>query len=307
VYWRDKDGSIHGDNLVTPVNFAAIAFGICDDPSRIALILDQIEQRAKAENLFHWPLCFDSFKREEVQGGNWPFPRYENGDIFPSWGYLGIRAYVGYDKSIALKYINNILAQYKKDGLSSQRYSRVTQLGQGDDILAGICTTITALYRDIYGIRPKWNRMGLEPNLSSSLNGTEFNYTLRDTVYQLKLSVNDYIMRTNTFSIKSNETFGASRAGNKLTYYHNNRDSALLKVTAASNKRIDMNINSWNEKQISWTVTSPNKYQFTVTGLQPGSAHQLWVNNKAQSVNVKADGSFTVSKVCTSATKFLIK
>lgn len=307
VYWRDNDGSIHGDNLVTPVNFAAIAFGICDDPKRIALILDQIEQRAKAENLFHWPLCFDSFKREEVQGGNWPFPRYENGDIFPTWGYLGIRAYVGYDKSIALKYINNILEQYKKDGLSSQRYSRVTQLGQGDDILAGICTTITALYRDIYGIRPKWNRMGLEPNMSNSLNGTEFNYTLRDTVYQLKLSVNDYVLRTNTFSVKSNETFGASRAGNKLTYYHHNQDKDLLQVNVASNKRIDMDINSWNENQVSWTITSPNKYQFTVTGLQPGSVHQLWMNNKVQPVKVKADGSCSVSKVCTSATKFLIK
>ncbi len=36
VYWRDKDGSVHGDNLVTPVNFAVIAFGLCDDKRRIA-------------------------------------------------------------------------------------------------------------------------------------------------------------------------------------------------------------------------------------------------------------------------------
>lgn len=179
VYWRDKDGSVHGDNLVTPVNFAVIAFGLCDDKRRIAQVLEQIEKRTVAENLFHWPLCFDSFKREEVSAGNWPFPTYENGDIFPTWGYLGVRAYVGYDKHIALKYIRNILAQYKKDGLSSQRYSRKTQEGQGSDILAGICTSVTALYRDIYGIRPKWNRMGLEPNLSEILNGTEFNYTLR--------------------------------------------------------------------------------------------------------------------------------
>jgi len=111
VYWRDKDSSVHGDNLVTPVNFAVIAFGICDDPQRIALILDQVEQRTTAEKLFHWPLCFDSFRREEVQGGNWPFPKYENGDIFPTWGYLGIRAYAQYNKGIALKYVNNILEQ----------------------------------------------------------------------------------------------------------------------------------------------------------------------------------------------------
>src|SRR5690606_8087153 len=87
IYWRDKDGTIRGDNLVTPVNFAAIAFGICDDQDRIDTILSNIEARTSAENLFHWPLVFDSFKREEVHANNWPFPRYENGDIFPTWGY----------------------------------------------------------------------------------------------------------------------------------------------------------------------------------------------------------------------------
>src|SRR5262249_9694001 len=29
VYWREADNSIHGDNLVTPVNFAAVAYGLC--------------------------------------------------------------------------------------------------------------------------------------------------------------------------------------------------------------------------------------------------------------------------------------
>ncbi len=33
AYWRDKDGSIHGTNVVTPVNFAALAYGLCDDPA----------------------------------------------------------------------------------------------------------------------------------------------------------------------------------------------------------------------------------------------------------------------------------
>ncbi|SHM40725.1 hypothetical protein [Mucilaginibacter sp. OK098] len=307
VYWRDKDGSVHGDNLVTPVNFAVIAFGICDDPQRIALILDQVEQRTTAEKLFHWPLCFDSFKREEVQGGNWPFPKYENGDIFPTWGYLGIRAYAKYNKGIALKYVNNILEQYKKDGLSSQRYSRITQLGMGDDILAGICTTITGLYRDIYGIRPIWNRMGLEPNMSKTLNGTQFSYTLRDTAYQLKLSVNNYAMRTNTFSVKSNESFGASRSGNKLTYYHHNRDSALLQVAASSNHPIDLQINSWHTKEISFTIIQPNNYEFTITGLQPDIGYQVQVNNIVQHLKTKANGILTLKKVCKASTKFVIK
>ena len=61
---------------------------------------------------------------------NWPFPKYENGDLFLSWGYLGVRSYLKYDKAIALKFIKNILEQYSKDVVSSQRYRRVTQKGQ---------------------------------------------------------------------------------------------------------------------------------------------------------------------------------
>lgn len=307
VYWRDKDGSVHGDNLVTPVNFAAIAFGLCDDPQRITMVLNQIEQRSKAENLFHWPLCFDSFKREEVSEGNWPFPKYENGDIFPTWGYLGVRAYANYDKAIALKYINSLLDQYKKDGLSSQRYSRTTQLGLGDDILAGISTSITALYRDIYGIRPKWNRMGLEPNMSNTLNGTKFSYSNRNTLYNLELSVNDYLMSTTGFSIKSKESFGANKTGKILTYYPNNEETMTLQIGAATSRSIKMEVNSWKTNSFSWTITSPDKYQFTIRGLQPDKNYQLLINGAIKNVKSKKDGSFSIEHLCKSATQFLVK
>ena len=30
-HWRDKDQTMHGRNMVTPVNFMAIAYGICDN------------------------------------------------------------------------------------------------------------------------------------------------------------------------------------------------------------------------------------------------------------------------------------
>ncbi|HEY9256624.1 hypothetical protein [Chitinophaga sp.] len=306
VYWRDKDGSVHGDNLVTPVNFAAIAFGLCDDPQRISGILDQIERRTTAEHLFHWPLCFDSFQRAEVSGGNWPFPKYENGDIFPTWGYLGIRAYASYDKAIALKYIDNILQQYKKDGLSSQRYSRTTQEGLGDDILAGISTSITALYRDIYGIRPKWNRMGIEPNMTPALNGTAFSYTLRDTVYQLKLGVDNYTMRTNGFSVKSKKAFGANRSENIFTYYPNNQDSTTLRINTGTDRPLSITMGEWNATEISWTVTSHDRYAFTVKGLHPGANYRIGVNGTFRSVKAKEDGSVTVKQICTSATRFVV-
>lgn len=307
VYWRDKDGTVHGDNLVTPVNFAAIAFGLCDDPKRIALILDQIEHRTTAENLFHWPLCFDSFKQAEVQEGNWPFPRYENGDIFPTWGYLGVRAYVGYDKAIALKYIDHLLQQYKKDGLSSQRYSRTTQLGLGDDILAGICTSITALYRDIYGIRPKWNRMGIEPNMTPALNGTTFSYTLRDTVYRLTLRVNDYVMSTQGFSVSSSKAFGASKTGNSLIFYPGNQDSTTLTINAGSGKPIAINGMDWSGSTATWTVASQDNYTFTLKGLSPGTVYRLSINGVSRTVKIQADGSVTIRQLCQPDTKFILR
>lgn len=307
VYWRDDDGTIHGDNLVTPVNFAAIAFGLCDDPERVSQVLGQIEQRTQSEHLFHWPLCFDSFKQAEVEGGNWPFPKYENGDIFPTWGYLGIRAYAGYDKNIALKYINNILTQYKKDGLSSQRYSRVTQQGLGEDILAGISTTVTALYRDIYGIRPKWNRMGLEPNLSKILNGTRFVYTLRDTAYHLELSQGSYTMQTKAFTVKSTEAFGASKTGNKLTYYHLNKENATISITGKSARPVHIEANIWDGKQMAWTVASADSYAINVTGLVANADYLVYVNNVAQHVRASEKGSLTINKTCNSPVKFVVK
>ena len=306
IYWRDKDGSVHGDNLVTPVNFAVIAFGLCDDKKRISQVLEQIEKRTTAENLFHWPLCFDCFKREEVSGGNWPFPTYENGDIFPTWGYLGVRAYVGYDKHIALKYIRNILAQYKKDGLSSQRYSRKTQEGQGSDILAGICTSVTALYRDIYGIRPKWNRMGLEPNMSEMLNGTEFNYTLRNTDYRIKLNVNDYEMQTDKFTVKCRENFGASFEEGGLMIYPQNKEKTILKVCGKSSLPISVTLKRCFENDISWEMDSTDDYRFVIDGLNPALKYKLVIQNKTTNLEVGKDGKASFTYNCKAPMKFRV-
>lgn len=307
VYWRDRDGSVHGDNLVTPVNFAAIAFGICDDPDRIALILDQIEERSVAEKLFHWPLCFDSFKREEVSDANWPFPKYENGDIFPTWGYLGVRAYAKYDKNLALKYVRNILEQYKKDGLSSQRYSRTTQLGLGDDILAGICTSVTALYRDIYGIRPQWNRMGLEPHMIASLNGTKFSYVLRGTIYHVELREDDYQLSSDGFSVRSNSAFGAMKKGDVLCFYPHNREEMTLTLEELKGGGIDLVVDSYTKTGFSFSIASPGEYLVILKGLSASTDYELWVDNHLKHARTSVEGMLSLNSICKSVTRFVLK
>ncbi|MFV0420335.1 MAG: hypothetical protein ACK5KT_16615 [Dysgonomonas sp.] len=307
VYWRDKDGSVHGDNFVTPVNFAVIAFGLCDNKERVAIILNEIEKRTIAEKLFHWPLCFDSYKREEVHINNWPFPKYENGDIFPTWGYLGIRAYVDYNKEIALKYIRNILEQYNKDGLSSQRYSRETQLGQGSDILAGICTSVTALYRDIYGIRPKWNRMGVEPSMLKSLNGTEFTYKLRGTNYHLKLSIDDYVVSTEEFIIRSKNKLGVNKSGAVLTYYPENKDEMTLVIASKSANPVDIEIVSWIPGTYSWKINTGDSSQFAITGLHPDANYRLSINGKKEKIRADKDGCISGEYNSVKTTTFMLK
>ena len=93
VHWREKDGSAYGNNLVTPVNFMAIGYGLCDDPGRKLSILHAIEAGTQKENLFFWPICLFPYEQGTVHQNNLPFPNYENGDLFLSWGELGVRAF----------------------------------------------------------------------------------------------------------------------------------------------------------------------------------------------------------------------
>ena len=203
-----------------------------------------------------------------------------------------------------MKYIRNLLAQYKKDGLSSQRYSRETQLGLGSDILAGICTSITALYRDIYGIRPKWNRMGLEPNMLKTLNGTVFNYTLRNTVYQVILNTNDYELRNDSFSVKSKEAFGASFKNKELAVFPHNKEQVILKLKGDSALPISVELNSYTGRKLSWKVTSADNYHVTVEGLDPAEKYTLSLKGKSINIEVDKDGKASFSYVCIKPTVF---
>ena len=245
VYWRDKDNSIHGDNLTVPVNFMAIAYGLCDDTTRSRALLNQIEAQMQKENLFAWPLCFYSYAPGEGASWQWPFPSYENGDIFLSWGEVGIRAYASYAPGVAVKYVDSVLAKYRKDGLAYQRYLRKTQQGAGDDILAGNCFAIVGLYRDIYGIQPKWNRLYLEPHLTPELNGTRLNYRFRQKLYEVELSADAYRMRAENFSVEAKNSFGMNVMGNGLEYFHADERSCSMKLTRTTKDTVSVVIDDW--------------------------------------------------------------
>jgi hypothetical protein len=294
VYWRDQDGSIHGDNLVTPVNFAAIAYGICDDAARRKAILDRIESEMQKDGLFSWPLNFFPYQRNEGGGGNFPFPRYENGDLFLSWDELGIRAYAADNPAIALKYVRNILARYGEDGLSFQRYLRQSQKGAGGDILAGNCMAIVGLYRDIYGIQPKPNRLFLDPHLTHELNGTKLRYKLRGQLYPVDLSVGDYAMTVGNCTLRDSHPFGINAAGGGLEYFPGANADWAMSISRAAAGPLSVKIESWSDNPDvprEWIETgAPAKGRtfHRITHLRPGAIYELQINGQVDN-SLRAD------------------
>jgi hypothetical protein len=266
VYWRDKDDTVHGDNLVTPVNFMAIAYGICDDNERKKAILSKTEMLMQKEKLFMWPISFLPYKADEGYKVNYPFPRYENGDIFLGWAETGIRAYSDFDPSISLKYIKNVLDKYDKDGLAFQRYDRLKQEGQGNDILAGNCLAVVGLYRDVYGIQPQYNRLFIEPHMTEELNGTNIKYRFRDKDYTIQLYTDHQLLKTDSFTISSAGSFGMNTEDNMVSYFNRNNQLPSLIISCNKNPQLQISIEQWDNNPRApkkWKVRSASGESYT--------------------------------------------
>ena len=308
VYWRDKDGSVHGNNLVIPVNFSAIGYELCDDEVRRAELLDGLEATMNEEDLFSWPLCIYPYEKEEVRvPHNYPFPKYENGDIFLSWVELGTRSYSKHNPDIALKYIGNIIEQYKKDGLAHQRYARVSQSGLGSDILAGNGMAIMGLYRNIFGIQPQYNRLYLEPHLTDVLNNTLVQYNLRGTNYRIDLTADNYQISANNLTISSSRALGIDADATQLKYFEGKSSTPRLSFETAEKNELQVCIIETAKYALPvWTVQSekPISLTQTVYGLEAGVKYHVLQESKVIGEEVaNANGSFSFSMNLTDGIK----
>lgn len=301
VHWRDKDGSIHGTNMVIPVNFMAIAYGICDDPARTKTILDAIEVQMQRESLFFWPICLYSYAAGEGNDWQFPFPNYENGDIFLSWGAVGVKAYAAYNPEIALKYVKNVLAQYARDGLAFQRYGRAKQDGLGDDILSGNSLSVVGLYEAIYGIQPRYNRFYLNPHITPALAGTQVRYQYRRQALTIDLEPGQYTVSDGRCSIRAKTDFGFSGTDRTLSYFYGSASQPALTVSTQPGRPLTLEVQHWGRDSMRWTLGSKagaaNKMTCQVQGLEPGRVYTVSVDQKVVK-RVKCDEKGVVRFVC---------
>jgi hypothetical protein len=281
VYWRDRDGSVHGNNLVTPVNVAAIGYGLCEVAGRREAILGRMEAEMRKERLFFWPVNFFPYQPGEGHPLNFPFPKYENGDIFLSWGELAVRAYAKSQPEIAVKYIKNVLEKYEADGLSFQRYERKSQRGAGEDILAGNCMTVVGLYRDIYGIQPKHNRLYLEPHLTAELDGTQLHYNLRNQSYVIDLSTRGSRMAAEDFAVQDANPFALNVQGDTAEFFPGDRSTPALSVTRSRRAPVEIGIEAWPASPTgprTWSESCAGRsvtVRHLVSDLQPHALYNL--------------------------------
>ncbi len=283
VHWRDKDNSIHGNNLVTPVNFMAIAYGICEYNSRRNAILNKIELQMKTENLFFWPICMYPYQSDEGLDYQFPFPNYENGDLFLSWGGVGVESYASVNPELALNYVENILKQYDKDGLAFQRYSRISQQGAGDDILAGNALALVGLYKSIFGINPLYNRLYLNPNLPEKLSGTELIYNYRNDKLKIGLSTNSYSISNNQFKITSEKDFGFFSTSKELFYFNSNSDDYLIMAKPDAETNLSLDILKCGSNEINWNQVLTENHKsvyYTINNLEKNSNYTITINDK---------------------------
>jgi hypothetical protein len=281
VHWREKDGSVYGNNLVTVVNFLAIAYGVCDNPIRKEVVLSKMEELTRKENLFIWPACYFPYEENVgLKNVNYPWPNYENGDLFLGWAELGIRCYAQTNPEIAVKYIKNVIAKYEQDGLAHQRYQRKSQMGSGEDILANNAMAIVGLYRNIYGIRPQYNRLYLDPHITAELNGTELKYILRDKNYLIGLKTGKTTVKTDNFTVSSSKPFGVNPGQDEIAVFYGNDDTETFKVRSSDLCSIELVVN--NASETRWKQTSGSektRVEYVMNGLKPAKRYTILVNN----------------------------
>jgi hypothetical protein len=235
------------------------------------------------EDLFAWPICMYTYAPGEGNDWQFPFPNYENGDIFLSWGAVGVDAYAAYKPDLALKYIENILARYEKDGLAFQRYGRAKQDGLGDDILSGNSLALVGLYKSIYGINPKYNRLYLDPHLPEKLSGTTLNYYFQGRQLKIELAKSGYSISNGLFRIKSSKDFGFNVSDNYLEYFDRNNDRSSLTAHLSGSGDLEISIRNWGEDERSWeqTTSLPNgKVKYKLYGFKPSGSYRIIIDGR---------------------------
>ncbi len=199
VYWRDKDGSVHGDVRYVFTNAYPVLFGMVDG-QRAQQIMNRYTDFMATNNLSLFPTQTSSFASDEMWvWNNWK--HFENGGIFLQHTYdmMGAYAKLG-DREKLLSMLKTATNLYSVNNLWSTGYlnwdlTTGTQVWTEPWMTSGV-RPASGFYSFIMGIQPKYDRIIIDPCADSSLNGISVNYKLRG--HDFAVTLNDQNTRNIT-------------------------------------------------------------------------------------------------------------
>jgi hypothetical protein len=80
-----------------------------------------------------------------------------------------------------------------------------------------------------------------------------------------------------------------------------------LVIDSKSNKQTDIDILNWNKRVCSWKISTPDSFEFTITGLHPEQEYNISIDNKKERVKVGENGILTIQHDCKSTTTYAIQ
>lgn len=257
VFWRDQDGSIHADSKQLLPNMCAIIFGLADS-NRANLIMADIEPFMVSNNLKMYPMNLYDMGPNQGESINYPFPNYLNGGILYQNAYevMGAYAAIG-EGTIPLKYLKNAISQYNTDGMFNGNFYTWTNTKYGYEkwMSSGVRPAV-GFYNFIMGIKPKFNKITIDPCIDSSLNGVSVNYTLRGHIFTITL--NSQTVR----NINTDGTIPVESVWSNL--------SANTNYTVTDNGANTV-INSGTNGQVVYSFSSSGNHVLTLSGGTPAN------------------------------------
>jgi hypothetical protein len=145
---------------------------------------------------------------------------------------------------------------------------------------------IVGLYRDIYGIQPKPNRLYLEPHLMGELNGTKLRYPLRGQLYEINLSTESCAITVGACTLRDSHPFGVNPTITGLEYFPGTNINWAMSISRPSAQPLMIQIESWPENPDlarQWMEAAPQVKGATlhvVTSLRPNAIYELKTNGQ---------------------------
>jgi hypothetical protein len=160
---------------------------------------------------------------------------------------------------------------------------------------------VVGLYRNIYGIQPKWNRLYQEPHLTKELAGTQLRYWLRDQWHTIELSPGRHRIAVNNFSLSEAWACGVSVNGDTLEYFYGQRKTPSMSVTRSAGAPLEIRIEAWppagagTRKWITTCAKGEATARHVVCDVAPNTPYYLSRNaTHIETVRSDAEGRITV-------------